>query len=76
MLTEEQVRKAIDTATSKGRASTIGIEDDLSSAAGLDSLDIYNVLIELEEITDTKVPDEDVSRLKTIRSMLDYFNRA
>lgn len=41
---------------------------------GVDSLDIFNVLVELENATGKKVPDEDVEKLTTIRSLIDYFS--
>lgn len=41
---------------------------------GIDSLDIYNVLVELEALTGKHVPDKDVDSLTTIRSLVDYFS--
>ncbi len=40
---------------------------------GIDSLDFYNVLVELETITGRKVPDDDVEKLSTIKSLVEYF---
>lgn len=41
---------------------------------GIDSLDIYNVLVELETLTGKHVPDKDVDSLTTIRSLVVYFS--
>lgn len=41
---------------------------------GIDSLDVFNVLVELESVTGRKVPDEDVEKLTTIRSLVGYFS--
>jgi acyl carrier protein len=41
---------------------------------GMDSLDIYNVFVELEVLTGIQVPDNDVEGLQTIDSIHDYFS--
>lgn len=41
---------------------------------GVDSLDLFNVLLELENQTSIEVPDEELPNLKTIRALLGYFN--
>lgn len=41
---------------------------------GIDSLDFYNVLVELETITGRKVPDSDVEKISTITDMVQYFS--
>lgn len=73
MLTEENVRNALKIYVPPNRNAGIGLDEDLSSL-GLDSLDLFNILLELSEITKTEVPDEDVDQLKTINSILQYFN--
>lgn len=73
MLTEQQVVDAIKHNVSGIRSKQIAMDEDLSSA-GMDSLDFFSLLLELEEIAGIKVLDEDVDKLKTIKSMLDYFN--
>jgi acyl carrier protein len=40
---------------------------------GIDSLDFYNVIVELEAMTEKAIPDEDVERLNTIKSLVEYF---
>ncbi len=44
------------------------------ASIGIDSLDIFNILVELEEKTGQKVPDEDVDKLTTINSIVQYFS--
>jgi len=41
---------------------------------GVDSLDLFNVLLELENQTSIEVPDEELPNLKTLRALLGYFN--
>jgi acyl carrier protein len=43
-------------------------------ALGIDSLDVFNVLVALEALTEKKVPDEDVEKLSTLGDMLHYFS--
>lgn len=40
---------------------------------GIDSLDSFNVLIELEALTGRNIPDDDVAKLVTIKSLVEYF---
>lgn len=40
---------------------------------GIDSLDFFGVLTELENITGKNIADEDVDKLNTINSVVNYF---
>lgn len=73
MLTEISVRKAIETATEPSTMATVSMDADLAKS-GLDSLDFYNVLVELEKTTGLTVPDEDIDQLKSIALIIKYFN--
>jgi len=42
---------------------------------GLDSLAIFEIVIELEETFDLRITDEDVERIKTIDDVVDYIYR-
>lgn len=42
---------------------------------GLDSLAIFEIVIELEEAFDLRIPDEDIDRIKTINEVVDYIER-
>ena len=72
MLTEEQVRQAITDAGIEADAQSIPTAAKLTDH-GLDSLDIFNLIIEGQAVTDKEVPDEDVDRLQSIRAFFDYF---
>lgn len=41
----------------------------------LDSLAIFEIVIELEETFDLQITDEDVERIKTIEDVVDYIYR-
>jgi acyl carrier protein len=42
---------------------------------GLDSLAIFEIVIELEETFDLQITDEDVERIKTVDDVVDYIYR-
>lgn len=44
------------------------------SEQGIDSLDIVNVYLLLEEKFDVKIPDEDLSKVQTIDAIVEYIN--
>ena len=72
MLTTEQIRQAIKAADVNVDASALP-EDQSFRDAGLDSLDFYNIVVELQEMSGVTVPDEDIDRLETIASVKAYF---
>ncbi len=41
---------------------------------GLDSLDVFSILVELELLTGRKVPDGDVEKISTLGDLLNYFS--
>lgn len=49
-----------------------GFEDDL----GADSLDLVDLMMELEEEFDIEIPDSDAAGLKTVQDALDYLEKA
>lgn len=73
MLTSEQVKEVLNELDTDANIDAIG-DNDMLSKCGIDSLDMFNVFLRLEEITGKKVPDDDVYDLETIASILEYFN--
>lgn len=41
---------------------------------GIDSLDFFSILTELEKITGKNVSDDDVGKLNTVNAIVDFFN--
>ncbi|MBK2004727.1 acyl carrier protein [Francisella orientalis] len=55
--------------------STENLKDDVSLVdQGLDSLDAVTVYLLIEEKFDIKIPDNDLDRVQTISSLIDYVN--
>lgn len=55
-----------DIATLKG--------DSILVKAGIDSLEMMNILLAIEEQYDIKIPDEDIDALDTIDHIVAYLN--
>ena len=45
-------------------------KDDL----GADSLDIFELVMALEEEFDTEIPDEEAEKITTVQAAIDYIN--
>jgi len=51
------------------------IQDDIAlGEQGIDSLDIVNIYLLLEEKFEMKIPDEDLDKVKTINQIIKYIN--
>lgn len=73
MLTEQQIKDAMK--KSGVSADIDGLAaDDIFTDNGLDSLDLFNLFVELEKVTGKEVPDDDVENLNSINDILKYFN--
>lgn len=71
--TVENVKEVIE------QADVLGDVDEMQSDValteqGIDSLDIVNVYLLLEEKFDIKIPDEDTDKLSTINDIVNYIN--
>lgn len=72
MITEQQVRKAMK--DNDVQVDADAVPTDVSFVdLGMDSLDFFNVVAELQDITGREIPDEDIDRLRTIDGIIDYF---
>jgi acyl carrier protein len=70
-LTETDIRNAIEKTVVGIDASAIGIAEDFYGA-GIDSLDHASILLELQEKNGLVVPDEDLSKCRSIEGILHY----
>ena len=73
MLTKQQIEEAISNAGIAVDLPAPVPSDQAFSDLGMDSLDIYNVFVELEVVTGFQVPDADIEKLQTIDSIHAYF---
>lgn len=71
--TVENVKEVIAEAEVLGDAS--GMKNDVAlSEQGIDSLDVVNIYLLLEEKFDVKIPDEDLDKVQTIDAIVEYIN--
>lgn len=73
MLTEQHVKDVLKELESDANVGDIGINDKLSSV-GIDSLDLFDVFLRLDEMTGVKVKDDDLAGLDTISKIIEYYN--
>lgn len=59
----------------------LGVEEDevtmeasFSDDLGADSLDLFELVMALEDTFDIKIPNEDLSKLVTVQDAVDYIN--
>lgn len=71
--TIENVKEVIAEAEVLGDTSEMKSDVALSEQ-GIDSLDIVNVYLLLEEKFDVKIPDEDLNQVRTIDNIVKYIN--
>lgn len=74
MITEEQVIEMINKTLEMNLDPKNTPRDETLKTLGIDSLDFYNVLVELEDLTSKKVLDEDLEKMLTINAITKYFN--
>lgn len=72
MVTEDQVRNALKVSGVSVDADTIPTDTSFSDL-GMDSLDFFNVVAEMQDITGREIPDEDIDRLRSIDGIIEYF---
>lgn len=70
-VTIEQIRMAISKACPEKPLGSIP-DDGILKDLGFDSLDRFNVLLEVETQTGVSIPDEDVASLSSIRNIFEY----
>ncbi|MBD3843603.1 MAG: acyl carrier protein [Campylobacterales bacterium] len=71
--TVENVKEVIAEAEVLGDVSEM-VNDMPLREQGIDSLDIVNVYLLLEEKFDVKIPDEDLDKVQTIDGIIEYIN--
>jgi acyl carrier protein len=72
--TIENVRDVIKEADVLGDVNEMKNDMPLSDQ-GIDSLDVVNVYLLLEEKFDIKIPDEDLDKVTTIDDIVSYINK-
>lgn len=72
--TIENVKEVIVEADVLGDVTTLKNNVPLREQ-GIDSLDVVNIYLLLEEKFDVKIPDEDLNKVLTIDDIVEYINK-
>lgn len=72
MITEEQVRQAMRDAGIEAEIDEISADTKLAEC-GMDSLDFFNLFLELEDLSGKKVGDDEIENLQTINDILKFY---
>lgn len=51
-------------------------ESDLAEDLGADSLDVYQIIINVEEEMQTEIPAEDAEKVRTVKDILELVNKS
>ncbi len=57
-------------------AAEVDIDSDFIEDLGADSLDIVELVMELEEEFGLEIPDEDAEQIATVRDAVDYIEES
>ncbi|MFK3774618.1 acyl carrier protein [Pseudomonas sp. NPDC089406] len=72
----DKVKELLKAAGLSVDVATITDNDQpLREAYGLDSLDMFNALLEIQNHTGREVPESDIEGLRTINDFVAYFSR-
>lgn len=74
MLTIEQISSAMEKADVQVEADLEQNKDATFEELGMDSLDVFNLFLELETITGKAVPDEEIDNIATLNAVLEFYN--
>ena len=74
MLTVEQIRDAIAASGVQCDAQNVDVNQTFERL-GFDSLDIYNIIIEVQSVAGREIPDQDIEKLTSIANIQTYFTK-
>ena len=74
MITTERIHEIIKTICPKVDTSKIAPDTRLREY-GIDSMDFFNIILELQDALGKEIPDEDIDQMRTVASIQDYFKK-
>jgi acyl carrier protein len=69
----EKIKKIIADQLSM-EVEEVKLESTFSDDLGVDSLEIFEIVMSLEEEFDIEIPNEDIENIKTIGDIVNYVN--
>ncbi len=70
-VTTEEIREIIENAESMADMDSL-VNDVPLTEQDVDSLDMANILLLIEEKYDVKIPDEDMNKIQTVDGIVSY----
>lgn len=70
---EEKLKEIVIKQFGEGE-NTVTLESSFVNDLGADSLDIVELVMELEDEFDVSIPDEDAEKMKTVGDAVKYIN--
>ncbi|AEB74729.1 acyl carrier protein [Clostridium botulinum] len=72
-MTFERVRKVMAEHLEMNEEE-IKLESDFQEDLGVDSLDIFEIVMEIEDEFDLEIPNEDIEDVKTVKDLVKYLD--
>ncbi len=72
MITTEKIHEIIKTNCPNVDTSKIALDTRLREY-GIDSMDFFNIILELQDVLGKEIPDEEIDKLRTVTSIQEYF---
>lgn len=63
-------------ASDKSKVDSIKETDEVAETLGLDSLDLVEVVMELEEEFNISIAEENIAKIKTFQNMIEYIEKS
>jgi acyl carrier protein len=74
MITVEKIHEIIKTNCPQVDIRKITADSRLREY-GIDSLDFFSIILELQQALGKEIPDEDIDQLRTVASIQEYFKK-
>jgi len=74
MFTIESIRQAIKDAGVDINPDTLPLDGEFRNF-GLDSLDMFNIFVEIEKLNGSQISDDIIGELTSIKSIFEYLNK-
>jgi len=73
-ITHDEILMLIEKSGVSIEVSTIKFDESLAEA-GIDSLEVFNIFLAIEEELNVKIPDKDIDSLDTINNIVGYLEQ-
>ena len=73
-ITHDEILMLIEKSGVSIEVSTIKFDESLAEA-GIDSLEVFNIFLAIEEELNVKIPDKDIDSLDTINNIVGYLEK-